>query len=155
MSNVPPHQRTHSSTSATTDCPSRSKSAAVAPAGAPRPTRIECILIEKLADILFALNPGLSDDYALASQAIEVAGCGQVDVSANPSFLKYPMWWMLDAPQSDIRIEFVDIAPHTVPNADPGFEHCAIVCSICDEQEVYHGLRIAGTYDSIKLYMAK
>ena len=122
---------------------------------APGRTRIDSILVEEQKDILFALNPGLADDYILTAQAIQGARCSDVGLSANPGFLEYPLWWALGAPQSGVRIEFVDIAPELEPYVDASFKPCAVVCAICDEQQVYHGLPIFGTYDSIKLYMAE
>jgi hypothetical protein len=120
---------------------------------APLRTSIGSILIEDQATILMPWNPGLRDDYQLSTQAVLESGCTQVSLRASAAFLEYPIWWLLDAPQSGIRIEPYDAAPYLAGTVDESFEPCAVICANCEAETTLRGLRLFGTYDSIKVYL--
>jgi hypothetical protein len=119
----------------------------------PQRTWIGSILVEPQEAILIPWNPALRDDYILAAEAVAASGCTLVELRANAAFLEYPLWWLLNAPQSGIRIESLEVNPYLKRYIDPDFEPCAVICANCDVQQSAHGLPLFGTYDSMKVYL--
>lgn len=118
----------------------------------PWPTRTRSILVEDPVRVLLATNPGLVDDYQMTASAIRQVGCTQIGLNAGSDFLEYPLWWLLEAPQSGVRIEVLNTDVRLQPFADASFTPCALVCAQCDGYDVYGMLRYAGQYDSIRLF---
>lgn len=119
----------------------------------PQRTSVGSILVEDPSTILLPWNPGLRDDYLLSTQAVLDSGCTQVALRASAAFLEYPLWWLLGAPQSGIRIEPYDAAPYLADTVDVSFEPCAVICANCEDETMLRGLSLFGTYDSIKVYL--
>jgi hypothetical protein len=71
----------------------------------PWSTRTLSLLAEDPVNVLFATNLALADDCQLTGVAVRQAGCTQVGLNAGWDFLGYPLWSVLDATQSGVRIE--------------------------------------------------
>jgi len=102
---------------------------------------------------LLATKLALADDYQLTVSAIRDAGCAQVGLNAGAEFLEYPLWWLLDAPQSDVRIEVLNSDERLQPYAGFSFSPCAVVCTQCEGQPTYRFLPFSAQNDWIRPFM--
>jgi len=66
--------------------------------------------------------------------------------------IEYVFWWLLNAPQSGIRIESIDTSPIFQHYADPNFKPCAIICTICGDKSRLHNLDLSGDFNSVRVY---
>jgi hypothetical protein len=85
--------------------------------------------------------------------AIKEAGCSQVGLNAGSELLEYPLWWLLEAPQSGVRIEVLSSDPRLLPYTDASFTPCVVVCTQCEGEESYRALPLAHVFDSVWAYM--
>ena len=102
---------------------------------------------------LLATKLALADDYQLTVSAIRDAGCAQVGLNAGAEFLEYPLWWLLDAPQSGTRIDVLSTGARLKPYAGSSFSPCAVVCTQCEGQPTYRFLPFSAQNDSIRSFM--
>ena len=98
------------------------------------------ILQEPPTTVLFANWTKLREPYVEVAQAIKSSDCQQVGLRLYSDDLEYPYWWLLEAPQSGIRIEVVVTYPHLEIYLDLDFEPCIIICRIYENQETLYGL---------------
>jgi 4-amino-4-deoxy-L-arabinose transferase-like glycosyltransferase len=119
----------------------------------PWPTKIESIFTADQDEILLATNPGLRDDFTLTANTIREADCKNVGLVIEADFLEYPLWWLLDAPQSGVQIETLNSYARLSQEINQDFTPCAVVCTICGDMEEFHGLIKAGEFDSITLFL--
>ncbi len=106
----------------------------------PWPTRIESIFATPQEDILLAIDPTLRHSYIEGANAVEQWECRSVGLRLNSNDLEYAFWWLLDAPQSGVRLETIYTYPYLERYVDPAFKPCAIICTICGERLQLHGL---------------
>jgi hypothetical protein len=116
-------------------------------------TMIDSVFREPPAAVLFANWTALRGPYSEAAAAIQAAGCREVGLRIDSADLEYPFWWLLDAPQSGIRIETMDAYPHLERYVDANFRPCAILCTVCGGRTRLHGLERSGTFGPIALYL--
>ena len=121
----------------------------------PWPTRTRSLLVEDPVNVLLATNPALADDYQLTVAAIQQAGCTQVGLNAGSDFLEYPLWWLLDAPQSGTRIEVLSTGARLKPYAGSSFSPCAVVCTQCEGQSTHRFLPSSAQNDWIRPFMER
>jgi hypothetical protein len=100
----------------------------------PRVTRIESILTTDRTEVLLANGlQSIQNEYAEAAAETFVQGCGTVGlIGMLDTHPEYPFWWILDAPQSGIRIESLSHSVHTERYVDRTFKPCLIICAGCD-----------------------
>jgi hypothetical protein len=103
-------------------------------------TMIDSVFDEPAPVILMANWTDLRESYFGGAQAVRESGCDQVGLRLDSHDLEYAYWWLLDAPQSGIRIENIDPPPHLQRYVDPQFRPCAIVCMVCGGRTRFHGL---------------
>ncbi len=118
----------------------------------PRTAIVSVFRAEKV-DILFANWLTERDDFIAATRALQATGCRQVGLRLDSHDLEYPYWWLLQAPQSGIRLESIDPYPHLARYVDPNFRPCAIVCTVCDHTATQHGLELEGSFGGIDLHL--
>ena len=106
------------------------------------------ILQEPPTTILFANWTKLREPYVDVAQAIKSSDCQEIGLRIDSGDLEYPYLWLLEAPQSGIRIEVVDTYPRLERYLDQNFKPCAIICSICGKQETLYGLERQGDFGS-------
>jgi hypothetical protein len=116
-------------------------------------TVIGSIVAEDEVTRLMPWTPRLRDDYVGAARAVRESACRDVGLRADSDFLEYPLWWLLGAPQSGVRLESLETTPSLERFADPAFAPCAIICANCGEDAVSRGLPLFGTYDTLSVYM--
>lgn len=110
----------------------------------PRTAIVSVFQAEKV-DVLFASWLPLRDDFIAATEAIHSTGCTQIGLRIDSHDLEYPFWRLLGAPQSGIRPEHLDTAPHLTRYADSAFRPCVVLCTTCAGRDRLHGLpRVAG-----------
>lgn len=112
------------------------------------------VLNEPPVRVLFANWIDLQGPYSQATQAIRASSCQSVGLQLNSHTMEYPFWWLLDAPQSGIRLESIYTYPELERYVDPAFKPCAIVCTICSNKPRLHGLDLVSDYSGqVQLYM--
>jgi len=119
----------------------------------PWPTKIDSILEVSRQEILFASSPGEFDDFTSPAEELVSRGCTRIALLPRSMFPEYPLWWVLDAPQSGIEIRTIADKPHLLRYRVEDFEPCAIFCTACDGSEKYDGFEHVGKFDSVHLFM--
>lgn len=109
-------------------------------------TMTSSIFDEPPAAVLFANWTNLRKPYLKITEDVIATGCQEVGLRIDSHDLEYPYWWLLDAPQSGIRLEVVDTYPHLERYLDQDFKPCAIICSVCGDLERLYGLRRQGDF---------
>lgn len=121
----------------------------------PWPTRTESVFTTPPEQIILAIAPHAVDDYSAAAQRLEESNCRRVGLGIGPQDLEYAFWWLLDAPQSGVRIEVINPSPVTARYADPQFEPCAVLCTRCGAiQSQVDQMHLVGEYDNYDLYLS-
>jgi hypothetical protein len=103
-------------------------------------TMIDSVFDETPQVILMANWTQLRDSYFGAADAVRESGCRSIGLRLDSHDLEYAYWWLLDAPQSGIRLENIDPPPHLARYVDPEFRPCAIICMVCGGRTRFHGL---------------
>jgi len=117
-------------------------------------TRVESVLVANPVDVLYAMAAGYQDEHLDVARRIQASGCGSVGLRTDQKFLEYYWWWLLDAPQSGVRVEYLTTYPPLDVYLDPAFEPCAVVCTVCQEDAEVEGLPLNVEYGGLRLYMA-
>jgi hypothetical protein len=115
-------------------------------------TRTGSIFEVPAADLIFTYAPDVEDDYLAAADLIRDSGCQSVGLAAPIAFKEYPLWWVLDAPQSGIRIETLTPLPEEARYLDPAFQPCAVFCVDCGDQDSWGGLPLWQDSAGFRLY---
>jgi hypothetical protein len=112
-------------------------------------TKSSSIFYADSQTLLFANAPDLSKPYMEITNDIRNSGCSQVGLRIDSHDLEYPFWWLLQAPQSGIRIESIYYSSQLARYADPTFKPCAIICTICSGRTRLNGLDLFGSYSGV------
>jgi hypothetical protein len=104
------------------------------------------ILNEPPVRVLFAAWTELQGPYSDATSVIRTSTCRSVGLQLDSHDLEYTFWWLLDAPQSGIRLETIYTYPILERYVDPSFKPCAILCTICRGKARLHGLDLVSDY---------
>jgi len=115
-------------------------------------TRLGSVLTASQEDILFAMASGIKDEYVEVASQVRTSGCRRVGLDIDYNALEYYWWWLMEAPQSGIRIETLRPVPETQRYADPIFEPCAIICTNCGAVERMEGFSLQADLGHVKLY---
>jgi hypothetical protein len=110
------------------------------------------ILNEPPKTILFANWLQNREPYSAATDLVLASGCQSVGLRLDSHDLEYPFWWLLNAPQSGIRIESIDTSPLFQRYVDANFKPCAIICTICSDKPRLHNLDLSGDFSSVRVY---
>jgi hypothetical protein len=113
------------------------------------------ILNESPKTILFANWIQYRQPYSNAANLVLVSRCRDVGLRLDSHDLEYSFWWLLDAPQSGLRIESLDTYSRLQRYVDPDFKPCAILCTICNDKRVFHNLDLVGDFNSVRVYMGE
>jgi hypothetical protein len=115
-------------------------------------TRISSIFLAPDEDMLMANMLPLNEPTSAAVEVIKDIDCEQVGLRIDSHDPEYPFWWMLDAPNNQIRIETIYTFPELERFADPSFKPCAIICTICSGRKNVHGLEWIAAFGHITVY---
>jgi hypothetical protein len=126
---------------------------AIHPLPATGTTKASSIFYSDTRDLLFINAPDWNTPLMEAAHDIRESGCKDVGLRIDSHDVEYPIWWLLKAPQSGIRVESIYYSDYLNRYADPNFKPCAIICTICGSRSQLHGLELAGNYgDIVKLF---
>ncbi|NJD60675.1 MAG: hypothetical protein C3F13_00190 [Anaerolineales bacterium] len=127
---------------------------AIHPLPATGTTKSSSIFFAEPRDLLFINAPDWNNPMMEAAHDIRESGCKDVGLRIDSRDVEYPIWWLLKAPQSGIRIESLYYSEVLDRYADPTFKPCAIFCTICSGRTRLNGLDLFGSYDGVvNLYM--
>jgi hypothetical protein len=115
-------------------------------------TRTGSVFSRSPTDILFANWPEVQEYVTEAASATEATGCDTVGLMIDSHDDEYLFWRMLDAPRSGIQIETIYTFPELERYMDPTYKTCAIICTICRDQDLVHGLQQTYTFGYISVY---
>lgn len=116
-------------------------------------TTIGSILLEDPLTITMASQLEYRDSYRALAQAIEDSGCKSIGLDIDSHDAEYPYWYILNAPQSGVRIETIETYPYLEKYVDRSFKPCAIFCTICyTAEEQMSGLPYINTFGDVRLY---
>ena len=118
----------------------------------PWPTRVQSILTAPAVEILFAANPHSLPGYQAVAEWIEASSCRQVGLRLDSGDPEYEFWWLLDAPQSDIRLETVYTYPTLEHLLDTTYQPCAVICTICSDSTDLGELELTIDKGAVRLY---
>jgi hypothetical protein len=111
------------------------------------------ILNESPKTVLFANWIQYREPYSAATDRVLASGCRSVGLRIDSHDLEYVFWWLLNAPQSGIRIESLDTHLRLQRYVDPNFKPCAIICTICGDKQSLHNLDLNGDFSTVRVYM--
>lgn len=111
------------------------------------------ILNESPKAVLFANWTQYREPYSDATDLVLASDCRSVGLSIDSHDLEYSFWWLLNAPQSGIRIESLDTYPRLQRYVDPNFKPCAIICTICGDKPSLHNLNLGGDFSTVRVYL--
>jgi len=118
----------------------------------PWPTRVQSILTAPAVEILFAANPHSLPEYRAVTDWVEEADCRQVGLRLDSGDPEYEFWWLLDAPQSGVRIESVYTYPSLEHLLDSTYQPCAVICTICSDETDLGELELTIDNGAVRLY---
>ena len=119
----------------------------------PFPTRTRSIFVASSSEIMFASNHSVRRQYQELVSKLDVSGCQDIGLRIDSGDLEYLFWWLLGAPQSGHRIGSIDILQSLGQYSDPTFKPCAIICTICGNQQRLHNLDLHMADSNVKLYL--
>ena len=118
----------------------------------PWPTRVDSVFTATAVDLLFAPNPHALTAYLEVRDSVLGSGCDQVGLRLDSGDLEYQIWWLLDAPQSGVRLESVYTYPSLEHLLDSTFQPCAVICTICSDSTELGRLRLTIDRGPVRLY---
>ena len=119
----------------------------------PWPTRTRSVTVASSSEIMFASNPSIRRQYQELVSELDVSGCQDCGLRIDSADLEYLFWWLLGAPQSSHRIESIYILQSLEQYSDLTFKPCAIICTICGNQQRLHNLDLHMADSQVKLYL--
>ncbi|MCJ7568365.1 MAG: hypothetical protein MUO58_12565, partial [Anaerolineales bacterium] len=119
----------------------------------PWTTRIPSVLKIPSGEILFAMNPGAYDEYLELAETIKQSDCEDVGLVLDSHDFEYQLWWLLDAPQSGLKMRSIETFPSLERYLDLEYEPCAIICTLCGDRSEYAGMPLTRRYGSLTLFL--
>lgn len=107
------------------------------------------ILNENPANIIFGSLVDIRESYTSASEAVRASSCREIGLQLDSHDPEYLFWWLLDAPKSGIRIETATSFPELQRFIDPGYQPCAILCTICTQTTEISGYHLVDTFGGV------
>jgi hypothetical protein len=112
-------------------------------------TKSSSIFYADQQSLLFINAPDLNKPFMEAANDIRNSACQDVGLRIDSHDPEYPIWWLLKAPQSGVRIETLYYSEELNRYADTAFKPCAILCTICSSRTQLNGLNLFGIYDGV------
>ncbi len=119
----------------------------------PWTTRLPSVLETPPGEILFAMNMGAYDEYLEIAHTIQQSQCNKVGLKLDSHDFEYQLWWLLDAPQSGIRLKSVVTYDILERYLDSSYEPCAVICTLCDDWSQFGGMPLVRRYGSLSLFI--
>ncbi|MGA9531681.1 MAG: glycosyltransferase family 39 protein [Anaerolineales bacterium] len=119
----------------------------------PLPGDAPSVLTADRQQLMFAYAPGLEDTYSGLLARVKGAACENLAVSLEGSSAEYPIWAMMGAPKSNIRIRWLVAGTASARYIEPGYSPCAILCEDCGAQERMRGLPLVEQRAGFSLFL--
>ncbi len=119
----------------------------------PWTTKLPSVLGTPPEEILFAMNHGSYDEYLDIAKTIRQSDCKDIGLVLDSHDFEYQLWWLLDAPQSGLKMRSIETFVSLERYLDLAYEPCAIICTICGDRSEYAGMPLAKSYGSLSLYL--
>jgi hypothetical protein len=116
-------------------------------------TRVGSVFTTRSEDLLFAMRKNAKDEYEMVTTRIKDQSCESVELVLDSHDYEYTFWYLLQAPQSGVRLERVSFIPRLAQYHDPDFNSCAVICTSCKDQTSYEGKSLVSDYGSIQLFL--
>ena len=121
----------------------------------PGQSPVESVLTDDRLDLLFSSAKYLIEPARDVVIRIEEAGCYQVGLMLTGNGAEYPLWYMLEAPRQDLRLEWIVADTYSASLSDPAFQPCAVICEDCKIQsQTFRGLPQVFERAPYRLYLA-
>ena len=101
-----------------------------------RRTTTESVLSGDRTQLYFATNPEDTAPYLAMTDEIKALGITEVGLNLTDHSEEYPLWVLLGAPDSDLRIEWISADANSQKYLSPDFQPGAIICEDCSEEEI-------------------
>jgi len=95
---------------------------------------------------------GLTDEYVRAAEIVRQTGCTEIGLGIDSTDWEYPWWWLLDTPQSWVRMQALNPLEATEKYADTSFHPCVVICTICAGTISIDNLKLEADYGNIQLF---
>jgi hypothetical protein len=86
--------------------------------------------------LYFATNPEDAASYLTMTDEIKALGIEEIGLNLTDDSEEYPLWALLGAPDSDLRIGWVAASPESQKYLDPDFVPGAIICEQCSGEDI-------------------
>lgn len=116
-------------------------------------TATASILREDASVTLFANTLLIREAYVGAARAVQRTNCTQVALRIDSHDPEYSLWWLLEAPQSGIQLRHLEYADELKVYADPEFDPCIILCTICSRGSAFEGFIPYQEFDDFYTYI--
>lgn len=107
----------------------------------PWPTRIESVFSATKLQIITAFDPNGLEFYSELRQKLHSDACQVIGLQIDSTDPEYLYWWLVDAPQSGVRVEVVEAYEHLERYVDPEFQPCLILCTTCGGRQELLGMQ--------------
>jgi hypothetical protein len=115
---------------------------------------VESVLSEDRWNLLFANGLYLLEPTRDVALRIEESQCDQIGILFSGNGVEYPLWSFLDAPEMNLRIEWIVKGTYSDQYSVDEFSPCAIVCENCTFQgDSFQGLKAVYERAPYRLYL--
>ena len=97
--------------------------------------------------------PEAQDEWIATAATITNSQCRNVGLRLDSSTSEYVVWWLLNAPQSGIRLNTLFTFPVLERYIQWEPEPCAIICTFCLGRDRLHGLPLKTAHGGIAIYI--
>jgi hypothetical protein len=107
------------------------------------------ILANPPTEIVFGNLYEYHEGYLAVREELMTSSCQEVGLILDSHDPEYILWWLLDAPQSGIRIETGTSFPELQRYIDPDYQPCAILCTICSQTTNLSGYQLQDRFGGV------
>ncbi len=111
------------------------------------------ILITPRARLYFSNAPYLEQPFTEMAELIRQSGCQDVGISLSGGGVEYPLWVLLGAPDSGIRVEWIVSGTPSETYRDLTFQPCSVVCQHCQSAASVSDLPLTYERSEFRLYL--
>jgi hypothetical protein len=102
---------------------------------------------------LFNNDPGKQDRYISAAVTVRDQGCMMIGLMLESSDPEYPLWTILAPTGTERQLRHLNPDSRITLSPQPPFEPCAVICTVCGEEQNAFGLPLVKSFGSVRLYM--
>lgn len=117
----------------------------------------QSVLTSSRASLFFPQAQWLEERYSAVTNVLLDSTCSSVGIMLSGDAAEYPLWPLLGAPRSQVRLEWIVAGTPSARYADPSFRPCAVICDTScpgDWTEV-RGMPLSFEAGGLRLYMSR